>query len=572
MQNIISVIADKCVGCGACMKACPAPEANGFKTLPDGRKVCEINDDKCIVCGKCLSACPHDARDYDDDIDKFFKAINQKRVALLVSPAIKTAFPDTWAEVLKWLKQEGVFAIYDLSLGGDICSWTTLKAVKDNKIKYVISSHCPAAVNYVLTYRQDLIPDLSPVYSPAFCMAVYLHTYLKNNFSIAYLSSCLASKTEDPDGNLIEFHLTFKRLEEYLSRKKVILRKAGDGAPVYNFDDEIGTTGGMLIRPAGLRDNIWAREPEVNVSSESGSSVYDRIVEFGATPKHVHPVIFDALSCERGCAAGPGADIDVNSFRLQDILRLEELDAKSRRKTGIMNGPDKQYKRFDETFNMKSFMREFKANGEGTGRIADADLNSAYMKMGLVSDESRKYNCRACGNKTCRDMAEKIFRGQEIPEHCIVYASSSSSAQTADPSVSEKVGRMTEMAEKVGAFANHLLADIENIYASLYNIDDANRQSQHRSSVVRDILSKIVGFCEGCENIDRQNLNILTSTLEKLQTAIESLNTLIDESAANSNTIREAMKEVADNTTQLNVMVGEMADPVTAPKYEESNT
>ena len=42
--------------------------------------------------------------------------------------------------------------------------------------------------------------------------------------------------------------------------------------------------------------------------------------------------------------------------------------------------------------------------------------------------------------------------------------------------------------------------------------------------------------------------------------ALNSLDQNIDESAANSTTIREAMHEVADATTQLNVMIGEMID------------
>lgn len=559
MQNLISVIADKCVGCGACMNICPAPEANRFKILPDGKKVVEVVDEKCIACGKCLTACPHDARDYEDDTDKFFKAISQKRVAMLVSPAIKTAFPDTWAEMLKWLKQEGVFAIYDLSLGGDICSWASLRAIEQNKMKYVVSSQCPAAVNYILTYKQEMLKDISPVYSPALCMAVYLHTYLKNNFAIAYFSPCVAAKTEFADGNLIEYNITFKRVEEYILRKKVNLKKAGDGVPFYNFDEEPGCLGEIMIRPGGLRDNIWAREPEVNISMASGKNAYDSILDFAGSPEHVHPVILDCMSCDKGCAAGPGMDEDVTTFVMQDVLHQCELDARSRRKTGIMNGPDKQYKKFDETFNMKSFMHEYKLNGTATNKIAEADLKVDYMKMGLVDDSMRKYNCGKCGNKTCREMAEKIHLGLEVPENCVVYASSMSGGDNS--SAANKVGEMAQMAENVGAYANHLLADIENIYASLYNIDDANRLSQERSSIVRDILSKIVGFCSGCEYIDADNLPILISTLQKLQTAIESLNELIDDSAANSNTIREAMKEVADATTKLNVMVNEIADP-----------
>ena len=58
MNDIIVVKPEKCVGCNACVRSCPAPEANITKMLEDGRYITNVNTDKCIACGQCTSICP----------------------------------------------------------------------------------------------------------------------------------------------------------------------------------------------------------------------------------------------------------------------------------------------------------------------------------------------------------------------------------------------------------------------------------------------------------------------------------------------------------------------------------
>ena len=70
MSELIIVKPEKCVGCNACVRECPAPEANMTKQLEDGRFITMVNPDKCIGCGECVKKCNHGARDYIDDTDE----------------------------------------------------------------------------------------------------------------------------------------------------------------------------------------------------------------------------------------------------------------------------------------------------------------------------------------------------------------------------------------------------------------------------------------------------------------------------------------------------------------------
>lgn len=47
---------DKCIGCGACVEACPM----GCIAIGEDGKA-EINPDICISCGSCAAVCPVEA-------------------------------------------------------------------------------------------------------------------------------------------------------------------------------------------------------------------------------------------------------------------------------------------------------------------------------------------------------------------------------------------------------------------------------------------------------------------------------------------------------------------------------
>ena len=80
MSEIIIVKPEKCVGCNACVRECPAPEANMTKQLEDGRFITMVNPDKCIACGECVKKCNHGARDYIDDTDECIAEIVKEKL------------------------------------------------------------------------------------------------------------------------------------------------------------------------------------------------------------------------------------------------------------------------------------------------------------------------------------------------------------------------------------------------------------------------------------------------------------------------------------------------------------
>ena len=551
MSELIIVKPEKCVGCNACVRECPAPEANMTKQLEDGRFITMVNPNKCIACGECVKKCNHGARDFIDDTDECIANIVKEKIIIMASPALKTALPTKWKGVLDWFKKQGC-TVFDVSYGADICTWAHLRTLEQDKIGNIITQQCPAVVKYIETYQPKLLQNLSPIHSPIACSAIYIKKYLRRNNPIAVISPCIAEKYEAIDTGLIDYTVTIKKLFEYFDRNDINIDLDTSEDFEYKFDEAQGQMGSVYSRPGGLRDNMWLHDPDMNITNSEGvHKVFAEIDMYGRMPESKHPRIFDVLSCEFGCNIGPASGTKQTVFDAMATMRSIENEAKTRRKsTGIMGrGDDRLFKKFDDELRVSDFLRNYKPSMPSPVP-SNMQLDPIFEKMGMHTAEDRKYDCHACGYNTCRDMAIAIYRGLNTPDNCIVHAKSVLLARHS--ALNRQNEQLEEITEECLALSDKLKANVAKINDNMKSIGDSTSATSERAAVVKDLLENVVAFCNDNSTMDSDSVSQLISILETTIDAFGALDDNVTTTNESSETINKSINDIISLVGEIN--------------------
>lgn len=556
MSDIVIVKPENCVGCNACVRACPVPEANISKQVAEGKFITSVNSEKCVGCGACVSACSHGARDYVDDTEACMSLLGSEKLILLVTPAIKSVLPNKWKDVLDWFRKKGCL-IYDVSFGADICTWAHIRAIESNQIGNVVSQQCPAVVKYIEAYQPKLLQNISPIHSPTLCLATYIRKYLRRTNPIAVLSPCIAARMENEETGLVEYNMTIKKLMEYFDKNDIRIPTSDPNVYEYQFDEQQGQLGSVFTRPGGMRDALHANLPDLSIANTEGVSVYQQLDMYAMMSDNKRPQVFDVFSCQNGCNMGPGTGSRQNVFDVSNIMKNVEKNARERRKgSGLFNrgGDDKLFKAFDEELQLADFIRSYRP-GRPTMTPSDEQLQPIYESMGKLTDEERHYDCRACGNNTCREMAISIFRGLNTPNNCIVHAKSVLLASHS--TLTNKHEKLAAITEECLGLSDKLMTDIEQIGNNMTSIGESTTKTHERANVVNDLLKNIVTFCNGNPTMDEASVKQLTAILETTIKAFGAVDDNVNVTNESSSAIKKSIDQITEVIGKLNAVLME---------------
>ena len=282
----------------------------GFKVYICGDdKLADIDDDKCISCGACMKACPFGAI---SDRAQILNVINEfkagRQVIAMFAPALEGEFGAgvPVAKLKKALEQLGFEKAYEVGLGADAVAMAEAEELLEHLkagLK-MTTSCCPAFVNMIRKHFPRLQANVSTTVSPM----VALSRWVREKYpqaKVVFIGPCVAKKTEQVEGGP-DYVLTTEEIVAMMDARKIDPDKM-EADPV----QESSTYGKGFASSGGVTSAVMqviqemGEVPQVSAQRCNGAAECKKALMMLQAGKFDMDFI-EGMACEGGCMYGPG--------------------------------------------------------------------------------------------------------------------------------------------------------------------------------------------------------------------------------------------------------------------------
>lgn len=408
----------KCIVCGRCVEVCQNQQNvwalsylnRGLATRVTAAGGIPLAESPCIKCGQCSAHCPTGAIVEYDETQKVWAMLNDPELVTVVqiAPAVRVAIGEEFGydfgenltgKTYAALRRLGFKKIFDTNFGADL---TIIEEASEFVKRFttapeqlpLITSCCPAWVDLMEKYHQDMIPHFSTCKSPQAMVGAMAKTYYAEKMGIdpakirvISIMPCTAKKweivrSEDMKSSGyqdVDVSLTTRELARMIKQSGINFRELAEekaDSPLGEYTGAgtiFGTTGGVMtaaLRTAyfyvtgeeleniefkdiegleGIKESeidIKGNKVRIAVAHGTGNveTVLQKLRDAKANGEELPYHFIEVMACRGGCVAGGGQPRvmmpgqpkprgitdDIRRKRAQGLLN-EDLQAKERR-------------------------------------------------------------------------------------------------------------------------------------------------------------------------------------------------------------------------------------------------
>ncbi len=388
--------------CYTCVRDCPA------KAIKIINGQAEVITERCIACGSCVKVCSQGAKAFYESINPVEDLLQStEKVIACVAPSFPAEFTGIkdYRLFVAMVKQLGFDKVVEVSFGADVVAKKYKEKLKTTD-ELVISSDCPAIVNYIRHYYPDLVPNIAKIASPMMAVDRIIRKEYGKEVKTVFIGPCIAKKAESDE---IDEVLTFTELRKMFEQHEIKQQNVN----ARDFDPPFAGKGALFPVSRGLLQNIdkLGEEIDNDILVTHGHVNFKDALEEVASGS-IKLKYLEMLSCD-GCIMGPGMSKSKKRFRRQSKIvnyvkdKLENLD------TEKWNKDIKKFENID-------LSRKIEAKDRRLAKHEEKDIAQVLESMG--KKEAKDFlNCGACGYSTCMEHAIAIIDGLAETEMCLPY-------------------------------------------------------------------------------------------------------------------------------------------------------
>jgi diguanylate cyclase (GGDEF)-like protein len=384
----------------ACVRSCPVDALR----LTDGGS--RVIAERCIGCGACAAACGNPVR---DDTPRVLELLESRRavVALLATEYVAALYPMTTSQVERSLELLGFCSMETTLLGEEIVATAYERLHARDGSLLSLRSTCPVAVSFVRKFHPGLVPALAPIVPPYIAQARLIREVYPDDVAIVYVSPCFARKDEalSPEfEGVVDVAIDFSELRRLMEHDRWSARRLPSGEPVdarHGVVKEISLTDGFPRKTLLERDMT-----DTHVAVVRGIPDIDRLLRAMASGE-TGPAIVDMLYC-RGCIDGPAVRTDLSLYAKRAI------DAAARR---IPTSERVSTREMLCSLPAVPTVRSFDPAPVARVVHSEADIDAALAAGRLT--RAAAPDCGACGHATCVEHAVAVLDGAATWELCL---------------------------------------------------------------------------------------------------------------------------------------------------------